>query len=78
MKAIETYAVFDENGKMIMENQPALKNKNVKVLILIDEQEREQDFYSLSAQGLSKAYSIYEPDYSMSLIKEANTFYGGR
>ena len=45
MKAIETFAVFDGEGKMIVENSPLIKNKKVKLLILIEEDE-EKDFHS--------------------------------
>jgi len=80
MKAIETSAVFDENGHIIMEDMPAIKNKKVKLLILIDEEDMKNEFYNLSIQGLSKAYSIDEPEYELALIKESNPAYknGGR
>lgn len=74
MKAIETSAVFDENGQIFIDNLPAIKNQKVKLLILIDEDE-EDDFYALSARGLSKAYSDDEPDYDLSSIKEPNPLY---
>ncbi len=77
MKTIETFAVFDEDGKMIVENSPLLKNKKVKLLILIEEDE-EKDFYSLSSHGLSKAYSTDEPDYDLSLVNEPNADYAAR
>ncbi len=77
MKAIEASAVFDENGKMNIDNLPVIKNKKVKLLILIDEEDGDNDFYSLSAQGLSKAYSNDEPEYDLSLVKEANGAYAG-
>lgn len=76
MKAIETFAVFDEEGKMSIENPPLLKNKKVKLLILIEEEENQ--FYKLSSEGLSKAYSANEPDYDLSLISEPNATFEGR
>lgn len=78
MKAIEANAVFDENGKLNIENQPIIKNKKVKLLILIDEEEQEADFYTLSEQNLSKAYSYDEPEYDLSLVKEPNPSYDRR
>ncbi len=66
MRAIETFAVFDETGKMVIENAPVLKNKKVKLLILIEE-DQENDFYTLSANGLSNAYSHEDPEYDQSL-----------
>ncbi len=77
MKAIETYAVFDDQGKMSIENPPVIKNKKVKLLILIDEEDNNQ-FYNLSAQGLSMAYSTEEPEYDSSLVKEPNADYAAR
>lgn len=76
MKAIETFAVFDGDGKMSIENPPALKNKKVKLLILIEEEENQ--FYKLADEGLSKAYSQDEPEYDLSLINEPNATYENR
>lgn len=71
MQAIETFAFFDNNGKMTIENSPSLKNAKVKLLFLIEENEA-NDFYKLSAKGLANAYSDDEPDYDLSNIKEVN------
>jgi len=75
MKAIEAIAVFDENCKLNIENPPIVKNKKVRLLILIVEEEHEADFNTLSEQSLSKAYSYNEPEYNFSLIKEPNPAY---
>ncbi|MEO6456642.1 MAG: hypothetical protein ABIN97_21385 [Ginsengibacter sp.] len=75
MKAIETSAVFDENGHMILDDMPDIKNKKVKLLILIDEEDSKNEFYDLSMQGLSKAYSTDEPEYNQSFVKEPNPEY---
>ncbi len=75
MRAIETSAIFDEEGKIFIENLPLIKNKKVKVLLLIDEEEMDNEFHNLSVQGLSKAYSIEEPEYDLSLVKEPNPSY---
>lgn len=70
MQAIETHAVFDKDGKLINEDMPAIKNKKVKLLFLINEDDRANEFYDLSLHGLSKACSNDEPEYDLSLIKE--------
>jgi hypothetical protein len=75
MKAIETSAMFDENGHIILDDMPGIKNKKVKLLILIDEEDSKNEFYDLSIQGLSKAYSTDEPEYDQSLVKEPNPEY---
>lgn len=75
MRAIETSALFDENGHIILDNIPAIKNKKVKLLILIEEEDLKNEFYDLSKQGLSKAYSMDEPEYDQSLVKEPNPQY---
>lgn len=75
MKAIETSASFDENGHIILNDIPEIKNKKVKLLTLIDEEDSKNEFYDLSMQGLSKAYSTEEPEYHPSLVKEPNPGY---
>lgn len=77
MKAIETFAVFDENGSMQIENLPVFKNQKVKILFLIAEDE-DKDFYRTSLSGLASAYSDDEPDYDLSLVNEPNIAYAGR
>jgi hypothetical protein len=75
MKAIETLASFDENGHIILNDMPEIKNKKVKLLILIDEEDLNSEFYNLSIQGLSKAYAVDEPEYDPSSVKEPNPEY---
>lgn len=77
MKAIETFAVFDGEGNLKIENPPGLKNKKVKLLILIEEDE-ENTFYDLSSARLADAYKIEEPDYTISDLNEPNVDYAGR
>lgn len=77
MKAIETFAVFDENGKMQIEKTPVFKNEKVKILFLIEENE-DKDFYQASLGGLANAYSDDEPDYDLSLVNEPNPNYARR
>ena len=74
MKAIETTASFDENGKLSIANLPSLKNQKAKVILLFQE-DTEDDFYTFSAQGLARAYSDDEPEYDASMIKEPNPLY---
>jgi hypothetical protein len=77
MKAIETFGRFDEEGNFILEDKPLIKNKRVKLLILLDE-EGDNDFQLLSAEGLNNAYSDDEPTYNLSSLNEPNTDYAGR
>ncbi len=74
MKAIETTAHFDGKGELKIDNLPTIKNQNVKVLILIEEN-GQNDWYQFSANGLSSAYSNDEPQYTLNLIKEPNPDY---
>jgi hypothetical protein len=39
METIERFAEFDEHGNFIINNPPAIKNKKVKILIAIIEEE---------------------------------------
>lgn len=75
MLAIETTARFDEDGKLTIDNLPEFKNKNVKLLFLLSEKENE-NWYSVSSQGISNAYSSNEPEYQISLVTEPNDNYG--
>jgi hypothetical protein len=75
MKAIETSASFDENGHLSIDNLPPFFNQKVKLFILIEETETENDLYNLSMQGLSKSYFDEEPGYDLNSIKEPNPFY---
>ncbi|MDQ6610623.1 MAG: glycosyl hydrolase family 31 [Bacteroidota bacterium] len=75
MKAIETAANFDENGQLIIHHLPELRNQKVKLLILIEDDETEDEFYNLSLQGLSNTYANEEPEYDLSLVKEHNPMY---
>lgn len=75
MQAFETSAVFDKKGKLTIEDMPSIKDKKVKLLFLIDEEDDSNEFYDLSMKGLSKAYSDDEPGYDFSMIKEPNPLY---
>ena len=77
MQAIEVKGRFDQDGKLVLEEQPSLKNKHVKLLILVEE-DNERGFYDLSSKGLNNAYAEDEPGYDVSALKELNTLYEGR
>jgi len=72
MKTIETFAEFDENGNCIIQNPPALKNKKVKLVILIEE---EQNEFNKSSAGLLSVYCKEESDHDLTIIKEPNPDY---
>lgn len=51
METIERFAEFDEHGNFIIDNPPAIKNKKVKILIAIIEEETD-------ASGVTTTESI--------------------
>lgn len=74
MHAIETTANFNENGKIEIDNLPVIKNKKVKLLILFQENEKDE-WYQFSGNNLSAAYNTEEPGYNLSMLKEPNALY---
>jgi hypothetical protein len=74
MEAIETTAKFDAEGILKIDNLPALKNRKVKILILLPDKENE-DWFELSKGKLSQAYGDIEPEYELSMINEPNENY---
>jgi hypothetical protein len=68
MEAIETTARFNENGELTFDKLPNLKNQNVKILILFDENEQ-ADWFRFSGKALGSAYGENEPIYSLDMIK---------
>ena len=74
MQAIETTANFNEKGELEIDNLPMIKNKKVKLLILIEENEQ-SEWYQFSGKGLSAAYGENEPDYTLNMLKEPNPDY---
>ena len=74
MQAIETTANFDENGEIEIDDLPVIKNKKVKLLILIEENAKDE-WYRFSGNCLSDAYSKEEPEYDLSMLKEPNDLY---
>jgi hypothetical protein len=75
MEAIETTAKFDNEGKLEIDNLPIIRNKKVKLLILLPDKENE-NWFDLSKEKLSKAYGDNEPEYQLSMINEPNENYG--
>lgn len=74
METIETTAKFDEEGKLSVDNLPNIKNRKVKLLILLPDKENE-DWFELSSGRLSQAYGNNEPEYPLSMINEPNGDY---
>jgi hypothetical protein len=74
MQAIETTANFNEKGELEIDNLPMIKNKKVKLLILIEENEQ-SEWYQFSGKSLSAAYGENEPDYTLNMLKEPNPDY---
>jgi hypothetical protein len=74
MVAIEELVTFDNEGKIILSPIDSLKNKRARILILLDEKERD-DFLQMSLSGLAKAYGEHEPEYDLSMISEPNPDY---
>ena len=74
MKAIETTGSFNEKGELKINNPPDIKNQNVKLLILFEENEQEE-WYQFSNKGLVEAYGENEPDYTLDMLKEPNPDY---
>jgi hypothetical protein len=74
MKAVETTGTFNDKGELDIDSLPAIKNQKVRLLILFEE-EQQEDWYQLSAQGLSGAYGEDEPTYTLDMLKESNTAY---
>ena len=75
MEAIETTAKFDAEGMLKIDNLPVLKNRKVKILILLPDKENEE-WFELSKRKLPHAYGDDEPEYELSMINEPNENYG--
>ncbi len=71
MQAIETTANFNEKGEIEIDNLPFLKNRKVKLLILLQEDE-EKEWHQFSMKNLSDGYGDDEPDYTLNMLKEPN------
>lgn len=76
MEAIEVIGKIDELGKLIVDELLPVHNKQVRVVLLIEEDERERkDWIKLSVEGLSRAYGPDEPEYTVDMVKEVNPKY---
>lgn len=51
-----------------------IKNKKVKLLILIEKNEQ-SEWYHFSDKSLAAAYGENEPDYTLNMLKEPNPDY---
>ncbi len=60
MQAIETTARFNEKGELKIDNLPDIKNQKVKLLILLEENER-NEWHKFSEQHLANAYGEEGP-----------------
>jgi predicted DNA-binding antitoxin AbrB/MazE fold protein len=68
------------NGK-IKHLEPIVLPEGTEIIIMINprsESDKDEEWYALSLQGLSRAYSDDEPEYELSQIKEFNPDYEGR
>lgn len=76
MEAIEVIGKIDEQGKLIVDELLPVHNKQVRVVLLIEEDEQERkDWIKLSVEGLSRAYGPDEPEYAVDMVKEINPKY---
>jgi predicted DNA-binding antitoxin AbrB/MazE fold protein len=68
------------DGK-IEPSQPIDLPEGTEIIVTIDsrsENEKDEEWYALSLQGLNRAYSDDEPEYELYQIKEFNPDYEGR
>lgn len=76
MEALEVYGKIDENGKLVIEGTLPMHNKQVRVVLLIEEGEQERkDWMRASITRLNEAYGEGEPEYTLDMIKEPNPKY---
>jgi len=67
-------AHFD--GSQILLDEPFELEPNVELIITVlpkSSDEEREDWTRLSLESLARAYSVDEPEYSLDLIKEANS-----
>jgi hypothetical protein len=73
-------AHFD--GEQIHLDEPCQLEPDTKLLVIVlppqPRSEESDEWLRLSQQALERAYSAYEPDYSLEAIKEPNPDYEGR
>jgi hypothetical protein len=84
MRAIYQLHTSELNSKFLAYIHKMFKDKLIKVIITDeetsekDDDKEEKEWYSMSGQNLSNAYSESEPDYNLNMIKEPNPKYEGR
>ena len=78
MQIVTLQAHFD--GKQILLDEPYELKPNTKLVINVIQMRDEEraDWTRFSLENLERAYGEDEPEYSLSLIKEANPKYEGR
>jgi hypothetical protein len=75
METITLRAHFDGERILLDDPYDLKPNTNLLVTVLRAPDDEEKAWLALSIKGLETAYSDAEPDYSLSLIKEANPNY---
>ncbi len=76
MEALEIKATVDGKGRLIIGELLQLRNRQVRVMLLIEEDEEErEDWYRLATGGLTGGYGDNEPEYSLNMVKEPNPQY---
>lgn len=76
MEALEVNGKIDEHGKLVIDGALPVHNKQVRVVLLIEDDEQERkDWMGLSMEGLSRAYGSDEPEYTPDMVKELNPKY---
>lgn len=79
MKAIEIKGTIDHEGKLIIPDPLPIRNKQVRVVLLIEENEEEEReiWLQASIERLKQAYGEDEPEYTSDMIIEPNPQYKG-
>jgi mRNA interferase MazF len=67
---METTAVFDNNGELIIGTLPSVKNRKAKVIIFLDDDE-----IDTQTQDFSDFYSLDESDFIQHLVKDPGVEY---
>lgn len=75
MKALK--AMYD-GQKVLFEQEANIPENSKLIVILLDDDGEDEDWYNFSAQNMSRAYGENEPDYTDAPIKEPNPLYEGR
>jgi hypothetical protein len=75
METVTLRAHFDGERILLDDPYDLKPNTNLLVTVLRATDDEEKAWLALPTQGLEAAYSDADPDYSLSLIKEANPGY---